>query len=156
MVGTCAVSVASASASSGVPAATSWLCSSSTWADAAAAEAAPAAAADGVAVVTGLLVPADGVVRLGVVVPLEDGRLRIESPSLLRAGLQVVALGIPPDKVVAAQLAEAYAKTGTTSLTDTVLLCDVAHDDLHLGGKTLRLKDGRRLSPSGWTTGAAA
>jgi DNA-binding transcriptional MerR regulator len=40
---------------------------------------------------------------LGVVVPREDGRLEITSPALLRAGLQVVALGIPPDRVVAAQ-----------------------------------------------------
>ena len=42
-------------------------------------------------------------VELGLVAVLEDGRLRIETPSLLRAGLQVVALGIPPDAVVAAQ-----------------------------------------------------
>jgi DNA-binding transcriptional MerR regulator len=40
---------------------------------------------------------------LGVVVPLPDGLLRAVSPTLLRAGLQVVALGIPPDRVVAAQ-----------------------------------------------------
>ncbi|MDX6230884.1 MAG: hypothetical protein QOI76_4274 [Frankiales bacterium] len=40
---------------------------------------------------------------LGVVVPLQDGRLEAVSPTLLRAGLQVVALGIPPDRVVAAQ-----------------------------------------------------
>lgn len=40
---------------------------------------------------------------LGVVVPLPDGRLGVVSPSLLRAGLQVVALGIPPERVVAAQ-----------------------------------------------------
>ena len=40
---------------------------------------------------------------LGLVQPLPDGRLQVLSPSLLRAGLQVVALGIPPDKVVAAQ-----------------------------------------------------
>jgi DNA-binding transcriptional MerR regulator len=40
---------------------------------------------------------------LGVVVPRDDGRLEVTSPALLRAGLQVVALGIPPDRVVAAQ-----------------------------------------------------
>ena len=40
---------------------------------------------------------------LGVVVLEPDGRLTITSPSLLRAGLQVVALGIPPEQVVAAQ-----------------------------------------------------
>jgi DNA-binding transcriptional MerR regulator len=41
--------------------------------------------------------------ELGVVVPLADGSLEVRSPSLLRAGLQVVALGIPPAAVVAAQ-----------------------------------------------------
>jgi DNA-binding transcriptional MerR regulator len=39
--------------------------------------------------------------ELGVVVPLPDGALEVRSP--LRAGLQVVALGIPPAAVVAAQ-----------------------------------------------------
>jgi DNA-binding transcriptional MerR regulator len=43
-------------------------------------------------------------VELGLVVALPDGRLQVLSPTLLRAGLQVVALGIPPDKAVAAQL----------------------------------------------------
>jgi len=41
--------------------------------------------------------------ELGVIVPEPDGQLTITSPSLLRAGLQVVALGIPPEAVVAAQ-----------------------------------------------------
>lgn len=41
--------------------------------------------------------------ELGVVVPLPDGRLEVTSPALLRAGLQVVALGIPPELVVQAQ-----------------------------------------------------
>lgn len=40
---------------------------------------------------------------LGVVVPHPDGRLEVVSPTLLRAGLQVVALGIPAEAVVAAQ-----------------------------------------------------
>jgi DNA-binding transcriptional MerR regulator len=43
-------------------------------------------------------------VELGLVVVLPDGRLQVLSPTLLRAGLQVVALGIPPEKAVAAQL----------------------------------------------------
>jgi DNA-binding transcriptional MerR regulator len=46
----------------------------------------------------------DRLVELGLVVPLPDGRLQVLSPTLLRAGLQVVALGIPPAKAVAAQL----------------------------------------------------
>ena len=43
-----------------------------------------------------------------------------------------------------------YAECGTTSLSDTVLLCERNHRDLHVGGHVLRLKDGRRLGPDGW------
>jgi DNA-binding transcriptional MerR regulator len=46
----------------------------------------------------------DRLVELGLVVVLPDGRLQVLSPTLLRAGLQVVALGIAPEKAVAAQL----------------------------------------------------
>lgn len=42
-------------------------------------------------------------VELGVVAVLPDGGIRIDSPTLFRAGLQVVALGIPAEAVVAAQ-----------------------------------------------------
>ena len=41
--------------------------------------------------------------ELGVVARLDDGRVRVDNPTLLRAGLSVVALGIPPRAVVAAQ-----------------------------------------------------
>ncbi|GAC1441812.1 MAG: MerR family transcriptional regulator [Mycobacteriales bacterium] len=63
--------------------------------------------------------------ELGVVVSLPDGRLRVLSPSLLRAGLQVVALGIPPELVVAAQLkvtehAAAAARLYVELFRDTV------------------------------------
>lgn len=34
--------------------------------------------------------------ELGLITPLEDGRVRIESPTLLRAGEEVVRLGVPP------------------------------------------------------------
>jgi hypothetical protein len=46
-----------------------------------------------------------------------------------------------------------YAQSGTTSLTDTVLLCHSNHHDLHTGHKVLRLEDGRRLGPDGWLPG---
>jgi DNA-binding transcriptional MerR regulator len=46
----------------------------------------------------------DRLVELGLIVVLADGRLQVLSPTLLRAGLQVIALGIPPAKAVAAQL----------------------------------------------------
>lgn len=48
--------------------------------------------------------------------------------------------------------AEPYAVCGRTSLEDTIMLCHVSHDDVHVGGKTLRLKDGRRLGPNGWVS----
>ena len=38
---------------------------------------------------------------LGVLTPLEDGRFRVDSPTLLRAGEQVVALGVPLPEVIA-------------------------------------------------------
>ena len=64
-------------------------------------------------------------VELGLVVPLPDGRLQVLSPTLLRAGLQVVALGIPPEKAVAAQLkvgehAAAVARIYVELFKDTV------------------------------------
>jgi hypothetical protein len=45
--------------------------------------------------------------------------------------------------------------SGTTSLADTVLVCDPHHDDIHTGGKTLLLTNGRWLGPHGWTNGPA-
>jgi hypothetical protein len=43
-----------------------------------------------------------------------------------------------------------FAECGTTSLSDTVLLCESNHRNLHVGRTVLRLKDGRRLGPDGW------
>lgn len=43
-----------------------------------------------------------------------------------------------------------FAECGTTSLSDTVLICESNHRDLHVGRRVLRLKDGRRLGPDGW------
>ena len=40
---------------------------------------------------------------LGLVERLDDGGLRVLDPALLTAGLQVVALGVPPDELIAAQ-----------------------------------------------------
>ena len=67
----------------------------------------------------------DRLVEVGVVVPLADGQLRIDSPSLLRAGLAVIALGIPPEAVVAAQIAvnehaQAAARIYVDMFRDTV------------------------------------
>jgi hypothetical protein len=43
-----------------------------------------------------------------------------------------------------------YSVNPATSLRDTVLLCDLSHADVHVGGKAITLKDGRRLGPDGW------
>lgn len=46
---------------------------------------------------------------------------------------------------------ELFSVTGTTSLEDTVPLCEVDHDHyLHGQGLELELEDGRILGPSGW------
>lgn len=46
-----------------------------------------------------------------------------------------------------------WADDGRTSLDDTVMICDVLHRDLHEGGRTVRLRDGRRLNEHGWVAG---
>ena len=51
--------------------------------------------------------------------------------------------------------ADPWHRTGTTSLSDTVLLCEQTHHQLHTG-HTIRLKDGRRLGPHGWIRSTAA
>jgi DNA-binding transcriptional MerR regulator len=45
----------------------------------------------------------DQLVELGIVERLGEGRLRVLDPPLLTAGLQVVALGVPPSALIAAQ-----------------------------------------------------
>ena len=57
--------------------------------------------------------------------------------------------GREPGTVLHPHHASPWAKVRRTSLADTVLLCDRTHQDLH-EGKTVRLKDGRRLGPDGW------
>jgi hypothetical protein len=47
----------------------------------------------------------------------------------------------------------AYAVDPITSLAGTVLLCERTHQDIHEGGRTILLKDGRYLGPDGWATG---
>ena len=51
--------------------------------------------------------------------------------------------------------ADPWHRSGTTSLSDTVLLCEQTHTQLHRG-HTIRLKDGRRLGPHGWIRQVAA
>ncbi|MCU1593805.1 MAG: uncharacterized protein JWO12_1197, partial [Frankiales bacterium] len=43
-----------------------------------------------------------------------------------------------------------FARDGVTRLADTVMICDSLHHDLHTGGRTVRLRDGRLLREDGW------
>jgi len=56
-----------------------------------------------------------------------------------------------PGTVLHPHHGDPWARSGTTSLSDTVLLCTRCHRDVHDGRQALRLKDGRRLSPEGWS-----
>jgi len=62
----------------------------------------------------------------------------------------------PPGTPLIPHHPEAFARSRTTSFFDTVMFCDRSHHDLHEGGKTLLLKDGRLLSPDGWVSQIAA
>jgi hypothetical protein len=62
----------------------------------------------------------------------------------------------PPGTPLIPHHPEAFARSKTTSFFDTVMFCDRSHHDLHEGGKTLLLKDGRLLSPAGWVRQVAA
>jgi hypothetical protein len=42
-----------------------------------------------------------------------------------------------------------------TRLSDLVPLCDSNHHDIHEGHRTLRLRDGRYITPTGWAAGPA-
>jgi hypothetical protein len=56
----------------------------------------------------------------------------------------------PGDKLIPHH-PDAWARTGTTSFHDSVLLCERDHGLLHQG-HVLRLKDGRLLNENGWAT----
>jgi len=56
----------------------------------------------------------------------------------------------PPGTPLIPHHPTAYARSRTTSFDDTVMFCAPSHHDLHEGGKTLLLKDGRLLGPHGW------
>jgi hypothetical protein len=58
----------------------------------------------------------------------------------------------PPGTPLIPHHPEAYARSKTTSFYDTVMFCERSHHDLHEGGKTLLLKDGRLLGPEGWVS----
>ena len=56
----------------------------------------------------------------------------------------------PPGTPLVPHHGNPWHLTGTTSYLDSVPLCDSTHHDLHTGGRTIRLRDGRLLGPHGW------
>jgi hypothetical protein len=59
----------------------------------------------------------------------------------------------PPGRRLIPHHPEAYAVSGRTSFYDTVLLCEGGcHDDIHVGSKVIRLRNGRLLGPEGWVS----
>ena len=68
---------------------------------------------------------------------------------------QAAGCSPPPGTPMIPHHPQAYARTRTTSFFDAVMLCERSHHDLHEGGKTLRLTDGRLLGPDGWVPMAA-
>ena len=79
----------------------------------------------------------DRLVELGIVERLGEGRLRVLDPPLLAAGLQVMALGVPPSALIAAQatvnehvrqIAQTYVQmfleTGWQALVDDIAPAD--------------------------------
>jgi hypothetical protein len=62
----------------------------------------------------------------------------------------------PPGTPLIPHHPDAYARSGTTSFYDTVMLCERHHFDLHEGERVLRLRDDRLLGPDGWIPRIAA
>ena len=54
-----------------------------------------------------------------------------------------------PGRRLTAHHVTPYADSGTTTLADSVLLCEPSHHQLH-EGQLLQLKDGRWIGPHGW------
>lgn len=48
-----------------------------------------------------------------------------------------------------------YSVHGSTSTDETLLVCDRLHQDLHVGKRTVRLRDGRLIDENGYVTGTA-
>ncbi len=65
------------------------------------------------------------------------------------AGVGCCRGGTDPTELVPHHLRR-YADDGVTSLTDTILVCDVLHRDLHEGQQRVRLRNGRYLTEKGW------
>lgn len=62
----------------------------------------------------------------------------------------------PPGVPLVPHHPNAWARTQSTSFFDTTMLCEHHHHDLHDGRRTLRIRDGRLLSPAGWVAQVGA
>ena len=63
---------------------------------------------------------------------------------------QAGGCGAPPGSPLVPHHPDAWSRTHRTSFYDAVMFCERCHHDLHEGGRTVRLRDGRLLSPDGW------
>ncbi len=93
----------------------------------------------------------DQLVELGLVERLDEGRLRVHDPALLAAGLQVVQLGVPPSRLIAAQ-AEVTEHVRAVARTYVQMFVDTAWQDLLDAGTADQALDavrqmGARLQP---------
>jgi len=68
------------------------------------------------------------------------------------AGIGRCRSGTDPTTELVPHHVRRYTDDGVTSLTDTVLVCDVLHRDLHEGQQRLRLRNGRYLTENGWSS----
>jgi hypothetical protein len=90
----------------------------------------------------------DQLVDLGLVERLGDGRLRVHDPALLVSGLQVVELGVPPERLISAQ-AQVNEHVRAVARSYVQLIVDTAWRDLVGAGAPLdAVRDlGARLQP---------
>jgi hypothetical protein len=63
---------------------------------------------------------------------------------------QAAGCTAPPGTPLIPHHPNPWVHCGTTSFYDSVMVCDRSHDDIHVGGRTIRLRDGRLLGPNGW------
>ncbi len=66
------------------------------------------------------------------------------------AGVGCCRSGLDPTVELRPHHVIGYADSGSTSLDDTILVCDVLHRDIHEGHRRVRLRNGRHLTEAGW------
>ena len=56
----------------------------------------------------------------------------------------------PPGTALTPHHVQPFAEVGHTAIDDTVPICEVTHRDVHVGRRSVTLRDGRRIGPHGW------